>query len=275
MHRSGAGPSPGIVTPEAVVLEFDTAGVATRLVARLVDAFLALMLGSTLLGVVVSALATTGAASAGAILVGFLTVFGYPAVCETLWGTTPGKAALGLRVITEEGGPVGFRHAAIRSALQVADLIVVPVGVVAVASTLAGRRDQRLGDRLAGTLVIRAASVSMRSRAVGFPPLPGYEGYVAGLDVGPLTSERYEVLRSFLTRVGELTPDARRYLAQRLAVPTASLIGHTRPSWITDEAFLASVAAAYQQRHGGPATWMWGPWSGSPAPGMPQAALHG
>jgi uncharacterized RDD family membrane protein YckC len=260
-----------IVTPEAVVLDFDTASVGTRVIARLVDALLAVTIGTTLLGVVAPALASVGAAEAGFVLVGFLTLFGYPAICETLWGTTPGKSALGLRVITEEGGPVAFRHAAIRSALQVVDLLLVPVGVLGVGSMLAGRRDQRFGDRLAGTLVVRSASLSMRSRAVGFPPLPGYEGYVASLDVGPLTSDRYELLRSFLIRVDELTSDARRHLARRLAGPTAAMIGHTPPSWMSDEVFLASVAAAYQQRHGGPATWMWGPWSGVPSPAVRRA----
>ena len=260
-----------IVTPEAVVLDFDTAGVATRVLARLVDVLVVATIGSFLFSSLIPLLAGVGAAEAGFVLAGFLTVFGYPAVCETIWGATAGKTALGLRVITEEGGPVGFRHAAIRSAMQVVDFLLIPVGVVAVGSTMAGRRDQRLGDRLAGTLVIRSASVSMRSRAMGFPPLPGYEGYVASLDVGPLSTERYEILRSYLTRVDELTPDARRHLAQRLAGPTSALLGHSRPSWITDEAFLASVAAAYQQRHGGPATWMWGPWRTPPPPGVRRA----
>jgi uncharacterized RDD family membrane protein YckC len=261
----------GIVTPEAVVLDFDTAGVATRVLARVVDLLVVAVVASVAISVLVPVLASLGAADAGVVLAGFLTIFGYPAVCETLWGTTPGKAALGLRVITEEGGPIGFRHAAIRSAMQVVDILLIPIGVIAVASALAGPNDQRLGDRLAGTLVIRSASVSMRSRAMGFPPLPGYEGYVAGLDVGLLTSDRYEVLRSFLTRVDELSPDARRHLARRLAGPTGILIGHPPPSWIMEEVFLASVAAAYQQRHGGPATWMWGPWAGGPVPGVRRA----
>lgn len=262
--------SRGIVTPEAVLLEFDTAGVPTRLVARVIDSVVALTIGSTLTGILVP-LAGPSAVAAVSILIGFLTVFGYPVVCETLWGATPGKTVLGLRVITSEGGPVAFRHAAIRSALQIVDFFVVPLGVVAVVSTLAGRRNQRLGDRLAGTLVVRSSSLSMRSRAMGFPPLPGYEGYASSLDVGAITASCYEVLRSFLTRVNELTPAAREHLATRLAGPTAALIGHTPPASMHPEVFLASVAAAYQQRHGGPATWMWGPFGGAAVPVGPRA----
>jgi uncharacterized RDD family membrane protein YckC len=275
-HRSPSA-ARGVVTPEAVVLDFDTAGVPSRAVARVIDTMVAAVVGLTLLATVLPALGPGGAARAAAILITFAAVFGYPAVLETASGRTVGKSILGLRVITEEGGPIGFRHAAIRSAMQVVDLFLVPIGGVAIVSSLAGRRDQRLGDRLAGTIVVRSASLSMRARAVGFPPLPGYEGYVAGLDVGAITPERYEVLRAYLTRVDELTPAARRRLADRLAGAVAELLGHHRPSWVHPEAFLASVAAAYQQRHGGPATWMWGPWaSGSvpapaPAPGVPGA----
>jgi uncharacterized RDD family membrane protein YckC len=248
----------GIVTPEAVLLEFDTAGVPTRALARVVDAIVLAMVAPLVIWAVMAALPAS-AGPAAVILLTTLALFGYPAVCETVWGATPGKSTLGLRVITVEGGPVAFRHAAIRAALQVVDLFLLPLGGVAVISALAGRRNQRLGDRLAGTLVVRSASLSIRSRAMGFPPLPGYEGYVAGLDIGPLDAGRYEILRSFLTRVNELTPAARSHLAGRLATATSSAIGHTPPPSMHPEAFLASVAAAYQQRHGGPATWMWGP----------------
>jgi uncharacterized RDD family membrane protein YckC len=250
---------PGIVTPEAVVLEFDTAGVASRAVARAVDTVVVTVAASMLLGVLVPILGGDGnAVVIGVILVSLLTIYGYPCLCETLWGRTLGHSMLGLRVVTEEGGPVRFRHAAIRAVLQTVDLLLIPVGVVGVISMLAGGRDQRLGDRLAGTIVIRAAVTTNQSRAIAFPPLPGYEGYVRSLDTGGLTTEAYEVLRSFLTRVDELTPAARQHLAGRLLGPIAAATGQAPPAAMAPEIFLASVAAAYQQRHGGPATWMWG-----------------
>lgn len=265
----------GVVTPEAVLLEFDTAGAPSRAIARVVD----LLIASTAASFVISftaPLLVSSDSDDGFILVGLLygvvALFAYPCVCETLWGTTIGKSMLGLRVVTEEGGPVRFRQAAIRSALQFADLLLVPIGVIGILSILAGRRDQRLGDRLAGTLVVRSASLTMQSKVFGFPPLPGYEAYVAGLDVAALSAERYEVLRSFLTRVGELTPDARQALANRLAAGTAAAIGAVPSPSMHPEAFLASVVAAYQQRHGGPATWMW---SRATPPPMPAVLPRG
>ena len=194
----------------------------------------------------------------GVTLASILCIFGYPCAAEALWGRTLGHSMLGLRVVTEEGGPVRFRHAAIRSVLQIVDIFLVPVGVVAVLSVLAGGRDQRLGDRLAGTLVIRAPVTTNQSRAIAFPPLPGYEQYVRSMDTGGLGTDAYEVLRSFLTRVHELSPAARRHLAATLAEPIAAAVGQPRPPSMDAEVYLASVAAAYQHRNGGPATWMWG-----------------
>jgi len=262
----------GIVTPEAVVLEFDTAGVASRAVARVIDAAVVAAGSSTLFGVLVPILGSDGTALViAAILVSILALYGYPCLCETTWGRTLGHSMLGLRVVTEEGGPVRFRHAAIRAVLQTVDLLLVPIGVVGVVSMLAGSRDQRLGDRLAGTIVIRSAIATNQSRAIAFPPLPGYEGYVRSLDTGGLTDDAYEVLRSFLTRVNELTPAARQHLAARLLGPISSAVGQSPPAAMAPEIFLASVAAAYQQRHGGPATWMWGASPGAAPPPMRRA----
>lgn len=253
--------SRGVVTPEAVRLAFDTAGVNTRIAARVLDVVVVGLLLSVLGPVLIGVLGPT----VGALLASFLAIFGYPAFAESWKGTTAGKASFGLRVITVEGGPVRFRHAAIRSALQVVDLLLVPVAAVGIVSMLAGPDDQRLGDRLAGTLVVRSAPFSVRSRAVAFPPLRGFEAYVASLDVSGIRPRHYELLRSFLTRVDELAPEARLELGLRLTGPTAAALGQDPPPGVHHEAFLVSVVAAYQQRHGGPATWMFGP-AGMPAP---------
>jgi hypothetical protein len=88
--------------------------------------------------------------------------------------------------------------------------------------------------------------------AITFPTLPGFEAYVASLDVSAITIEQYQVVRSFLTRVGAFTPDARAALAVRLANPVARTMHHTPPPGLHPELFLASVASAYQRRHAGP-----------------------
>lgn len=249
----------GIVTPEAVLLRFDTAGIPSRLLAKALDVAVA---GSIVLLGLTVALALSGGNGLDSTVVTIVLLvttsvglFVYPAVAEARFGTTVGKAACGLRVVTVEGGPVRFRHGLIRAALQLVDFLLPPVGVVAVLSALVSPRDQRLGDRVAGTLVLRARSGATDALALAFPPLPGYEAYVASLDVTAVTAEQYEVLRSFLTRVRELQPDARFHLAERLAHPLARAMAHVLPPGLHPELFCACVASAYQRRHGGP---QWG-----------------
>jgi uncharacterized RDD family membrane protein YckC len=248
----------GIVTPEAVFLEFETAGIPSRVIARVLDVLVVVVGAGFATAIAAAVVATEGGAIVVLLVVGFLALFGYPAVAEAFWnGRTVGKAALGLRVVTVEGAPVRFRHSAIRSALQVVDFFLIPLGVIAVASALPSPLDQRVGDRIAGTMVLRARSGASEAAAVAFPSLPGYDAYVAGLDVTALEPGQYEVLRSFLTRVDQLTPAARAALAERLCSAVEAATRQRRAPTVHPEHHLASVAAAYQRRHGGPAV-AWG-----------------
>ncbi len=246
----------GIVTPEAVVLEFETAGMASRMLAAAVDAVLQLLLLFAVLlgalGVGALGLDLGGVETALLYVVLFLLLFGYPAAFETLWrGRTPGKAALGLRVVTAEGGAIRFRHAAIRSILGLVDkyaLSAIP-GVVAL---LLSRRNQRLGDLVAGTLVLRERTGAKAPTAVSFPPPRGLEGYTAALDVATLAQSEYVTIRSFLLRAPSLTPAARDALARQLATPLLGRLRTTPPSGVPAELFLVCVAAAHQHRHAAP-----------------------
>lgn len=236
------------------MLRFETAGVPSRALAKGLDIAIggAFVLALFVVFALVADEVSAGSAAVLGIVGSTIALFVYPAVAEARFGRTVGKAAAGLRVATVEGGPVRGRHALIRSALQVVDLALPPVGVVAVLSALASPLDQRLGDRVAGTIVLRGRSGADDARAVAFPPLPGYEAYVASLDVTAVAPEQYEVLRAFLTRVTTLDPAARAHLAGMLAGPLARQMGHALPPGLHPELFCACVAAAYQQRNGVP-----------------------
>ena len=168
---------PAVITPEAVPLDLQPAGLGSRFVALLIDWTVQGLLGFALLllGIGLSAGDLGGVGIALFFLLTFGVLFGYPIALETLWrGRTLGKAAMGLRVVTTEGGPVRFRHAAIRAALGLVDFMVTS-GAAAVISVLATRNNQRLGDLVAGTLVLRERT--------GLPPPRAAEfGVPAGLD---------------------------------------------------------------------------------------------
>ena len=181
-------------------------------------------------------------------------MFAYPAAFETLWrGRTPGKALLGLRVVTVEGGPIRFRHAAIRAILGAFDKYLGS-GLVGVVAVLLTRRNQRMGDLVAGTIVLRERSGARAPSAVRFTAPPGLEAYVASLDVARLGHEDYGTVRSFLLRAPSLSPAARAHLASQLAGPIAARLSAAPPAGLPAEVFLVCVAAAHQQRNAAPSS---------------------
>ncbi len=101
---------------------------------------------------------TDAALGAAIVLVSLVSVIiGYPVLFETLSrGRSPGKAAMGLRVVRDDGGPVRFRHALTRALVGVlVDFNPLLVGAVGVVVSLSSAKGKRVGDMLAGTVVIR------------------------------------------------------------------------------------------------------------------------
>ena len=206
----------GIVTPEAVVLDFETAGIASRGIARTIDALIQLAALFALLLIV--GLAIEGSAGVVLAIVGVAAVVvGYPILCEVLMrGRSPGKAVFGLRAVTVEGAPATARHAFIRSSVGIVDFLIPPIGVCAVISSLLSPKSQRLGDLVAGTIVLRERAASSPPAAIWFRPPAGLEGYAHTLDVSTVTEPQFAVVRSFLLRVQDLAPEARSAMAIRL-----------------------------------------------------------
>jgi uncharacterized RDD family membrane protein YckC len=254
MATNGGPLATGIVTPEAVLLEFRTAGVASRTVAELLDIgaeLLALMVVFVALALVGNAIGDFGpvVVAVAGLLLSFLFLVGYPAIMETFWnGRTLGKAAMGLRVVTREGAPVRFRHAAIRAMLGVVEIFAF-AGIPAVVSIIVTRRDQRLGDLVAGTLVLAQRSGRQSAPPVTFAVPWNWETYVQSLDVSPMTDEQYGVVRAVLLRVDELSPGARWQVSTELATSVAGQMRIPVPVEVAPEMFLTCVATAYQRRH--------------------------
>lgn len=247
----------GIVTPEGVLLTFEEAGVGSRSLAIAID--LAMQSAALLALVLMLALAPlsgipSSVATVTLVVMVFAILFGYPVAMETgTRGRTIGKMALGLRVVTTEGAPIQFRQAAIRGGLGIIDFYLIPFGVIAMVVVLLTRRGQRLGDLVAGTIVVRERQAGPSAASYHFPPPYGMEGYVSTLDVATLGDERYALVRSFLLRVMEFSPEGRQATGIRLANAVARRIRHTPPPQVHPEIFLACVAAAYQARQSGSA----------------------
>jgi uncharacterized RDD family membrane protein YckC len=241
-----------VVTPEAVALDLEPATVGSRSVAIALDLLL-IGTGLLLLGLAEAAFGFSGFVPdwlgiAFVLLLAFALQFGYPVGFETLWrGRTPGKAALGLRVVTVEGAPVRFRHAATRAAIGLLELTGT-AGAIAVIASLSSARGQRLGDLAAGTLVIRERRSGGPPMAVAFRPPRGLEDYVRVLDVSRLDRRDYATVRDLLRR--ELPEDLRARLGEQVASGLVGRVQPPPPPGLDALTWLRCVAAAVQGGEG-------------------------
>lgn len=238
-----------IVTGEAVRLDLQLARLPSRGLALLLDLVVQvalLVLGLLLLGLVGGGL-DQAAAAALLVLILVLVFVVYPVAFETAWrGRTPGKAAFGLRVVRDDYGPIRFRQALVRGlTLALVEGPVLSYGP-AVLTQLLTQRNKRLGDLLAGTVVLRER-VPVRAGAVLLMP-PPLAGWASGLDLSRLDDELALTVRQFLGRAGDLNADVRESLGQRLAAQVAAVTSPPPPPGTPGWAFLAAVLAERRRR---------------------------
>jgi uncharacterized RDD family membrane protein YckC len=265
MHGS-AGATPAVITPDAVGLDLEVASLGSRGTAYLIDAIV-LFVGVSVIGVGQALLGGGGFVDgwfgiAVLFVLGMLLLFGYPIGFETMnRGRTPGKMALGLRVVTVEGAPSGFRHAAIRAMVGLFELLG-SFGAIAILTSFSSARCQRLGDLAAGTLVVRERRGSRSGpQAATFAVPRGLESYVASVDVRALTPADYATIRETLQRIDLLPPPVRDELTRGLAEQLLPRIQPPPPTGVAPAAFLQAVAAAIQARRqpvrSGPSAASW------------------
>ena len=237
-----------LVTGDAVVLELRLAKLASRSLAQAIDLAVQLTL------LVVGTLAVAGvvsfvdnALSAALTLVFYLLVIvGYQVAVETVTrGRSLGKLALGLRVVREDGGPIRFRHAFVRGLLSVVELWL-SFGSIALITSLASARGKRLGDFLAGTVVVRER-VPVAAAPVAVMPA-ALSAWASGLDLSRVPDDLALDARQFLARQGELAPDVRDQLGSRLAASLAATTAPPPPPGTPPWAFLAAVLAERRRR---------------------------
>jgi uncharacterized RDD family membrane protein YckC len=147
-----------ISTPERVSFRLETAGLGSRFTAQLIDC-LALVVVLTAFAVATVALGALTRNLTVVTLVflvpGFVVFWGFWIVPEALWsGKSLGKLALHIRVVNTQGGPITVGQAIARNLMRVVDFL--PLYYAAGAITIfVSSRNQRLGDLIAGTLVVR------------------------------------------------------------------------------------------------------------------------
>jgi uncharacterized RDD family membrane protein YckC len=248
-------------TPESVELEFTLAGIGNRTLALLIDYhIMGLMLVAFwviwsifslgLLGLLEQAGVNYAAAPIWLAAIAFLLTFviftGYFTVFELIWqGQTPGKRLIKIRVIRDDGKSIGLSQAVLRSLLRPIDDFFF-IGVFFI---LLGKREKRLGDLAAGTIVIQEERSTPKTKLTISPAAEQLAAELPAMtDLDQLLPDDFAVVRDYLHRRSEMTPKARDALSLKLARQLRNLIClEAIPPGTTSDRFLEAVYLAYQQ----------------------------
>jgi len=214
-------------TPERVALSLPVAGLGARTLAALLDlvllflawvtALLLYSVGGDLIG---RAQALSAAGQVLAVVAVLAAGWGWDVAWEVAWhGQTPGKRALGLRVVRIDGSPVGPVESVLRNALRALELPLAYAPAVLMVAL--GPRRQRLGDLVAGTLVVqeRVHDLSRYGPPAGAAARWGALGARA---TSLLSAAEFERLTDFLRRRPALDPAPRARIAAALAAAFAA-----------------------------------------------------
>ena len=217
-----------VETPEQVVVSYTLAGIGTRGAAALIDLLLLLILVGTLwygtssLPKLMPGLRDFGGGWLTAVIIigQFVLIWGYFVAFEAIWdGQTPGKRLLGLRVVRNGGGGVDIGASAARNVIRVIDFL--PLGYfVGMITIVANQRNQRLGDLVAGTIVVRERLLRHQrpSARASATELDG-EVILATLD-----DERFALLDRFVAREATLDDASRRRIAAALVARLGAVV---------------------------------------------------
>ena len=263
-------------------IELPLAGVGSRFIAILIDYLIwgaAFVLLAVIAAIIIPALHFFGGVSANwaagiFFLIVFLLQWGYFALFEAFDnGRTPGKIVAKIRVIHQSGRGINFVEALARNLVRFVDYLpgFYAVGVLAI---FISKRNQRLGDMVAGSLVVRDREVdaphwsqnsgrplSLYSPSVAQPISPGSQQTSSGPWGAPphlrvvlpapalakLSAGDLEVLEGFFARRLDMDLTTRAALASRIAQALCAKSGLTIPPDTSIETFLEAVAHQFRE----------------------------
>jgi uncharacterized RDD family membrane protein YckC len=236
-----------VVTGDAVILDIAIAQLPVRALSAMIDitvVFLIYIVGVLLWA---ATLLDLDDALSGAVLIIFsvLAFVGYPLAFETATrGRSLGKMALGLRVVSEDGGPERFRQALFRALAGVIEIWTFAGGPAVICSLLSPK-GKRIGDVFAGTVVISERA----PRLAPPPPMPPQLAWWASsLQLSGLQPDQAELARQFLSRASQLDAGVRDQMAYRIAGQVVAQISPPPPPSAPPQLVLAAVLAERHRR---------------------------
>jgi uncharacterized RDD family membrane protein YckC len=179
------------------------------------------------------------------IIFTMLALVGYPVVLEVATrGRSLGKMAMGLRVVSDDGGPERFRQALFRALASVIEIWLL-AGGPAVICSLVSAKGKRLGDVFAGTMVISERAPRL-SPPPPMPPMLAW--WAASLQLSGLRPETADRARQFLSRAPQLDPALRDQMAYRICAEVSAQLAPPPPPGTPPPLVLAAVLAERHRR---------------------------
>ncbi|OFT58587.1 hypothetical protein HMPREF3159_07665 [Brachybacterium sp. HMSC06H03] len=239
-----------LITGDAVLLDLRAASFATRIVSAVIDGVLQLAL---LIGGILSiawfadrAALDDGFLAAGILLASVLAYVGYPVLSELLLrGRSVGRLVMGTRVVRDDGGPVHVRQSVLRAVMAMFE-IWSTTGAVALVCSVIDRRSRRIGDLLAGTMVIQERMRTHPPQRIEVPL--SLRDWAQAADVGRLPLPLLQDIRAFLPRAGQINAESRHQLSRDLLRRTLPHVAPAPPPGTPPEEFLAAVLAERSRR---------------------------
>ncbi|HEV3276528.1 MAG TPA: RDD family protein [Terriglobia bacterium] len=248
-----------IETPEQISLDLPLAGIGSRFLALALDTLIQLGAASVIVAVwfSLSALGIVGGpASKGrlwfsvlTVVAAFLLYYGYFGFFEAIWnGQTPGKRYTHLRVVKNNGQPISVYDSVTRNLVRIVDS-VPGIYVIGILAALLSSQSRRLGDYVAGTVVIRELPVE-RPAQPGAATEPAGEkpGNVVSVYAAGLSDEEFQLIEAFLLRRNQLSGAVRSSIAGQITAQIATRLGIPREEQRRPEDLLERLAAAYRAR---------------------------
>ncbi|MBN3869220.1 RDD family protein [Nostoc sp. JL33] len=242
-------------TPESVELEFTLAGIGNRALALVIDYtvlavtllvfFLTWTVFSTQLFNFFEAQNLGIWLIAIFFIIAFAIYISYFVFFETLWfGQTPGKRVAKIRVVRDDGRLIGLQQATLRALLRPFDETLF-IGAFLI---MFGRREKRLGDLAAGTIVIQAqTSTASATLTISEQAKVLHEQLIKIADLSPLLPDDFAVIREYLQRRGAMSLKAKASLSLKLAEQVLAIINLEKlPEGVTPDVFLEAVYLVYQ-----------------------------
>jgi len=175
-----------------------------------------------------------------------VTFIGVPVTLETLTkGRSVGKWALGLRIVRDDGGPIGFRQAVTRGMVGFFELWATAGGIALLTSAM-NQRGKRMGDMLAGTYALQVRASKSQHSPLFMPQQLG--AWAQSLDIRRLPDGLALQIRQFLTRAPKLHPTSRDQMGRMLASELSAFVSPQPPPGTHPEAMLMAVLTVRRDR---------------------------